>query len=359
MAEQNKDQRTHEATPQKKERMRREGKFPQSADIGAAGGLFTATLAFALLWGSLTEGIMEMAVRGFRLQDRGAPGQALIALGGTLSKSLFPMLFILSAAALAAGLFQSRGLFAPHLVLPKLERLDPLPKLKRLLPGKETAIEIGKQILKVALLGIVVVMILRQALPSFSTLAYVSPKVAAASAASTVLRLAFFVSASFALVAVLDYWLAKRKFNEEAKMTFQELKEERKGEDGNPQVKRKMRQRMQEAAARRAVSDVKHATVLVTNPTHISIALRYKPGLDAAPMLLGKGVDDVAMQMRSRARMHGVPIVENRGLARALHSQGKNGKPIPIELYGPCAEVIAHVMRLRPHGSQTQGGERV
>jgi flagellar biosynthesis protein FlhB len=130
-------------------------------------------------------------------------------------------------------------------------------------------------------------------------------------------------------------------------MSKQELKEEFKQEEQDPGVKRKMRMRARELMNARSAGGVETATVLVTNPTHFAVALRYDPDKDAAPVIVGKAVEDAALAMRTKARKHAIPIVENRPLARSLHKHGKVGKPVPVDMYRAVAEVIAHVMRIR------------
>jgi len=154
-------------------------------------------------------------------------------------------------------------------------------------------------------------------------------------------------AAAFACIAAIDYGLALHKYNEEAKQTKQQQKDEYKQQEGNPAVKRKMRQRARELLAQTKAGDLKSATVLVTNPTHFAIALRYDPEKDAVPIIVGKALDAGALRMRTEARGYRIPIVENRPLARSLHKLGKIGKPIPADMYRAVAEIIAHVMRLK------------
>ena len=130
-------------------------------------------------------------------------------------------------------------------------------------------------------------------------------------------------------------------------MSLQEVRDEHKEQEGDPFFKRHRRQKMRQLADRRAISDVAKATVIVTNPTHIAIALRYEADKDFAPMVIAKGIDSTALAMRRRARKHGVPVVENKPLARAMHREAQVGAMIPVDLYTAVAEIIAHVMRLR------------
>ncbi|MBI2896001.1 MAG: EscU/YscU/HrcU family type III secretion system export apparatus switch protein [Deltaproteobacteria bacterium] len=340
-------ERTQEATPRKQEKLRDEGKIARSIEVGAAAAILAMGLALAATGSTIARTVYTVTTRAMRLQDVGNPTYALASLVPALGSTLLPALLATAVVTAAVGLAQTRGLFNLSLVMPKLERLSPASHLPRLLPGKDSALELGKSLLKLVILGIVVYRIVAAAAPRFALLAAVEPTVAAAEVGSVATKVAVHGAIAFALIAVVDYVLARRRFLEEAKMSHQEVKDEHKEEQGDPTVRRRIRARMREAARRRAVSDVRKATVLVANPTHISIALRYETDRDAAPVILAKGIDDVATQMRSAARKHRVPIVENRPLARALHAHGKLGQYIPVELYRAAAEVIAHVMRLR------------
>jgi flagellar biosynthetic protein FlhB len=257
------------------------------------------------------------------------------------------VLFAAAIAAVVAGLAQTKGLFSIDLAMPKLERLDPTSKLKQMLPSKEMATELGKSLLKIGAVGIVVYKIVKDAIPSLLVLGAEDSRAAASTVAELSVRVLLWAGGAFMVIAALDFVVAKRRFDDDAKMTKQELKEEFKQDEQDPGIKRKMRQRGREILAQAKAGDLKTATVLVTNPTHFAVALRYDPQQDAVPIVVGKALDAAALRMRTEARGYRIPIIENRPLARALHKQGKIGKPIPAEMYRAVAEIIAHVLRLR------------
>jgi flagellar biosynthetic protein FlhB len=340
-------EQTEQATPRREEKLREEGKVARSADVGSAATLLAAGLALGATGGALASNVFSFTTRALRLSDADRPLHALAAFAPCLASAVLPVICATAFAAIATGLGQTRGLFSLSLALPKWERLSPGPQLMRMLPGKESALETGKSLLKLVVLGVVVYRLVAAATPRFAMLAAVEPEVAAAEVGAVATRVALHGAAAFAALAIVDYALARRRFREDAKMSRQEVKDEHREEQGDPAVRRRIRARMREAARRRATGDVKTATVLVCNPTHISIALRYDPSRDAAPLMLAKGEDDVAAEMRAVARRHQIPIVENRPLARALHAHGKVGRTIPGELYRATAAVVAHVLRLR------------
>lgn len=164
---------------------------------------------------------------------------------------------------------------------------------------------------------------------------------------STISRALSYVLVALVVVGAVDYILARRKINESMKMSTEEVKREHRESDGDPMVKGKRRQRMRELAKRRMAANVATADVIVVNPTHYSVALRYDDKQDRAPIVVAKGVDEQAAKIREIARSKGIPVLERPPLARALHKHVKEGRQVPANLYKAVAEVLAYVYRLR------------
>lgn len=347
MAEQDKDQQTEEATPRKKEKMREEGRVALSQDVTQAAVYAAGVAAIIASLQVVSGSVADFAMRQFRLTDYHHPMIALQATVPLLGRTMVPVLMAVMIAGIAASVIQTRGLFQMSLVMPKLDRLDPMNNLKRVLPTGETLTEIGKQILKVVVLSWLIYWVLSSEMAQLTALSLTHPAAATAFVLRLVGKALFYSVMTFVALGALDFFISQRKFNNEAKMSKQEVKDEHKQDEGDPQVKRRMRRQMREAIKRRAMNDIKQATVLVVNPTHVAVALRYDVERDPAPIMLARGLDELALQMRQEARKHGVPIVENRPLARSLYSNGKPGQTIPVDLYKAAAEVIAHVMRLK------------
>jgi len=339
------DQRTEEATPRKREKMRDEGQIARSQDVGAAAVVIGTCFAIAASFDMLGRGLAAFARRTFRLVDVHSPLQALRAQ----LEALAPLALPLGAAALAAalaGIAQSRLFSLSHLSF-KLERLDPMSNLAQLVPSKQSVMEIAKQVTKLLAIGFIAYGVIAKAMPMFSTLSAAAPLDGAASVAAVAGKLAVRVGVALAIAAAADYWLVRRKYLEDAMMSREEIRDENKQSEGRPEVRQRMRRRMQEMNKNRAIADVSQATVVVVNPTHYAVALRYVPEKDFAPVLLAKGLDELALAMRKRARQAGVPVVEQRPLARALYSDGKVGRTVPVDLYRAVAEVVAYVMQLK------------
>lgn len=346
MSDEDKESKTEEASDKRQEELREEGKVAQSHDVVSAASLIALCAALASTVLQLAVDLSGLAVRALRLSDAHDVYAGVHASVGALT-GMLPALLAAAAGAIAAGVVQTKGLFSIDLAMPKLERLDPTSRFMALLPGKDMATEMGKSLLKISAVGIVMYSVVDGALPTLLVLGSEDARAGAATVGAIAVRALMWAAAAFAVIAAVDYSLALHKYNEDAKQTKQQQKDEYKQQEGNPAVKRKMRQRARELVAQARAGDLKSATVLVTNPTHFAIALRYDPEKDAVPMIVGKALDEGALKMRTEARGYRIPIVENRPLARALHKHGKIGKPIPADMYRAVAEIIAHVMRLR------------
>jgi len=353
------DQRTEQATPRRQEKLREEGQIIRSQDVIAAAVVAVTCMVLGHSFDALGRGVAAFAQRSFRLLDVHDPLRALKAQLAALSPLVMPLVAA-AVAAFVAGIAQSR-LVSFSLLLPKPERLNPLTNLAQLIPSKHSMLELTKQVAKLLAIGFIAYGVIADALPVFVTLSAEPPLSAAASVASTAGKLALRVCLAFGAAAAVDYWLARQKFMEDAMMSREEVRDEHKEQEGRPEIKARMRRRMQEMTKRRAKGDVAKATVLVVNPTHYAVALRYEPEKDYAPMVLAKGVDELALTMRATARKAGVPVIEQRPLARALYADAKIGRPIPVELYRAVAEVIAYVMQIKARDRGTlptpTGGE--
>ena len=340
------ESKTEEASDKRKQDLRKEGKVAVSHDLSSAGLLLAVGGA---LYGSLDElagACQQLTVRALRLSDPAHPERLLGAVAQVLGIAFAPIAAA-SVAAVVAGMAQTRGLFSLELAMPKAERLDVLSHAKNLLPGKQMFGEMAKSLIKMGVLAIVVYRVVADDLPRLIALASEDVRVAGQEALLMGARISIWGVAAFAAVAALDAYYVRHKFQSDTKMTKEELKEEHKQEEQDPQVKRRMRQMAKEMMRNAKVGDLSTASVLVTNPTHFAVALRYDKDKDAAPIILAKAVEEGALNMRKRARKLGVPIVENRPLARALHKHGKVGQVIPADMYRAVAAIIVHVMRLK------------
>jgi flagellar biosynthetic protein FlhB len=227
---------------------------------------------------------------------------------------------------------------------PKFNKLNPANGFKRIF-SKDSLFELVKSIAKIALIIIVSYVTLRSHLNEIFLLFNVTLNQGIAEIGSLIIDLGLRISIVYGIIGAADYVYQKHKFNEDMKMTKQEVKDEMKNTEGDPQIKGKQRQRMQEASRRRMMQDVPKADVVITNPTHYAVALKYEAGNGTAPILLAKGADLIAQKIKEIAKENHVEIVENKPLARMIYTNVEIGREIPPELYQAVAEILAAVYR--------------
>jgi flagellar biosynthesis protein FlhB len=259
--------------------------------------------------------------------------------------ALAPVLAILIAAALAGNFVQHRLLWTLQPLIPQLARISPLAGAKRLF-SKQAAIGLGKGFAKLTVVGAVMYLV---AAPEFNrVLSFAGGDLmqAMSAAMTLVLRLLIGVCSVMVLVAALDWLWTYHSWYERQRMSVREIREEYKQTEGDPTVKAKLRQIRVARMRKRMMTEVPKATVIITNPTHFAVALKYESGMNA-PVCVAKGMDLIARRIRELAQEHRIPVVENPPLARALHQSVEIDEEIPAEHYKAVAEVIGYVLRLR------------
>lgn len=278
-----------------------------------------------------------------------ADGPGLAALLGGIEYALIAALgvpvLILTVAAIAGNMVQHRLVWSIEALKPKLSKISPASGFKRLF-SKQAVANFIKGLIKIALLGAVMVAILWPQRGRLDALVRIDPSAILAMTRELSLDLMGTVVAILAAVAVGDYFFQYRQWFERQKMSLREMKEEFKQTEGDPHVKGRMRQIRQARMRKRMMAAVPTASVVITNPTHFAVALRYEPGMPA-PICVAKGVDAIALKIRSVAEDNRVPVIENPPLARGLHATVKIDEEIPVEHYKAVAEIIGYVMRLK------------
>lgn len=227
---------------------------------------------------------------------------------------------------------------------PKPDKFNPINGFKRMF-SKDSLFELVKSVAKIALISIIAYTTLRSRVEEIFLLYNITLKQAIAEIGTLVIDVGFRISLIYCIIGAVDYLYQRHKFNEDMKMTKQEVRDEMKNTEGDPQIKGKQRQRMQEASRRRMMQDVPKADVVITNPTHYAVALKYDAGTGTAPVLLAKGADLVAQRIKEIAKENHVEIVENKPLARMIYANVEIGREIPPELYQAVAEILAAVYR--------------
>ena len=229
---------------------------------------------------------------------------------------------------------------------PKFSKLNPVKGFKKVI-SKDSIVELIKSLFKIGLIIYVVYSYLKDKLNQIYILYDISLNQALVMIGELVIDLGIRVSAIYLIVGFLDFAYQKFKFKEDMKMTKQEVKDEYKDQEGDPQIKGKQKQRMREASQRRMMQRLPEADVVITNPTHYAVAIKYDPDKYEAPMVLAKGEDYLAQKIKETAREHHIEIVENKPLARMLYANVEVGELIPPELYQAVAEVLAFVYHLQ------------
>jgi flagellar biosynthesis protein FlhB len=333
---------------------RRKGQFVHSRDLAIAGASVAATMALAGLGAHLFEGLAsrlthDLAQLGTNSQRTVTSSElnGLVLGGGRLIAVLVgPLATCTVAAAVFIHGFQGGWALAPEALHLNWSRLSPANGIKRF-GLMQSGVDTLKTFITVAVIAIVAWMSVNALFADAPRLPWMSPAAAAAVGWQHTNTLLWRVGWALGLLALGDYGLQYYRTMSQLKMTKQELRDEVKDNEGNPEVKGRVRRLQREMAKRRMLSDVKRATVVITNPTHFAVALEYKRGSMTAPLVLAKGQDQVALAIRERARKHGIAIVENKPLARALFKSAEIGEVIPAGLFSAVAEVLAQLIRLK------------
>ena len=261
-------------------------------------------------------------------------------------------LLLLMLAAIFGNMVQHRLVWTGEMLKPKFSKISPLAGVKRLF-SKQAIANFIKGLIKLAVLGAIMTALLWPERKRLDTLVTLDPSAILPMTQSLSLQMLGAVVAVLALIAAADFLFQYRTWFERQKMSFQELKEEFKNTDGDPHVKAKIRQIREGRMRKRMMASVPEATVVITNPTHYAVALKYERGMNA-PVCVAKGLDAIALKIREVAQAHGVPVVENPPLARALHGTVEIDDEIPAEHYQAVAEVIGYVMRLNRAAAGTR-----
>ncbi|HXP72951.1 MAG TPA: flagellar biosynthesis protein FlhB [Stellaceae bacterium] len=343
-------QRTEEPSGRKLSRARDRGQVAQSREInnwfmiGTAlgivafgGGPITRTIGAALK--RYIEAPHELSVEGALWP---AVGATLATIGGALA---LPM-GLLVAAAFAGSLLQTGLLFAPDKLTPKLDNLSPAKGFSRMFAARGL-MEFGKTLMKLAVVIAVVVILMRPELVRLPLMSGLDAGQMMLEIGRLTGRLGLGVFIALTFIAALDYGFQRFSFTKSMRMSKQEVKEEFKQSEGDPMIRARLRQIRMERARKRMMAAVPTASVVVTNPTHVAVALRYELGTEKAPMVVAKGAELIAQRIREIAAEHKVPIVENPPLARALYAGVEVDQQIPPEHYKAVAEIIGYVFRLQ------------
>jgi flagellar biosynthesis protein FlhB len=347
-------EKTEEATPRRREEARKKGQVFKSMELVSAVTLLTAytviKVAGPFMAGRVFSFSRSLWEQG-ALQDWSESGVRVLLNQVFLLTAMVsaPVLLAGAVAGVAANVLQVGFVFTLEPMTPNFDRINPASGFKRIF-SRRTLAELVKSLIKVTIVGYVAYRTVAGDLEAFPLLVSLEVPQMVQFMIDVVSRLLLWTGVALFVMAVADYMYQRWEYEESLKMTKQEIKEEYRQQEGNPEIRAKIRQKQREMARKRMMQDVKKADVVVTNPTHYAVALSYKQVEMAAPRVLGKGQGFLALRIREVAKEANIPIVENPPLARQLYAAADIGQEIPNDLYQAVAGVLAFVYQLKQKG---------
>jgi flagellar biosynthesis protein FlhB len=343
------DNRTEKPTPKRREEARKKGQVARSQDFTSAAVLMGGVVALIITAPTMLNRFADVVRTGLaqsgdtHLAGRAGVG-SLFSWGVTaMLQIVAPVAITATAAGLIASMVQNRPRITGGAISPQWSRLDPRNGIKRLV-GTKALFDAGKTVTKTAVVAVAAFVAIWPRLTSLGKLAGAPPGAILIQLASAVMTLALYVCAAFLLIGIIDFAWQRYQHEKSLKMTKEEVRQESRQSDLAPEVRSAIRRRQFQRARKRMIADVATADVVVTNPTHFAVALRYD-GSRPAPEVVAKGVDLVAKAIRTAAEEASVPVLTNPPLARALHREVELGQMIPDEFFAAVAEVLAFVYR--------------
>lgn len=353
MADEDKDSKTQDPTQKRLDDALEKGDVAKSQEVNTWFVIGASTLLLSSFSGSISKGI-EVPMRNLlmNMHQIRVDGPGLLQLLSQIELMLIGVLgvplFLLLIAGVGSNLIQHRLVFSTEPLSPKFSKISPAAGFARLF-GKQAGANFLKGIFKVLLVAVVMCLVLWPERHRLDAMIRFDPMSILNVTKTISVQLMGTVVAALAMVAALDYFFQYRQWFERQKMSLEEVKEEYKQSEGDPHIKGRIRQLRHARMKKRMMAAVPTASVIITNPTHYSVALKYDRGMPA-PICVAKGVDLMAFKIREIATANNIPIVENVPLARALHATVEVDEEIPVEHYHAVAEVIGYVMRLRRTG---------
>ncbi len=355
MAEQPFQERTEQATPKRKEEARRKGQVARSKELNMAAVMIGAAIVMFVSGPAIVDAMGALMRAGLRLE----PGQIErpAALVTALSEAVWaslaalaPLFVTLVIAAIAGGIALGGWVFSAEALQPKLSKLDPVKGLGRVF-GLKGLVEVAKALGKAGVVGAAAFAVLYLTAGDLLQLSITPFRAAAATSGSLMLTVFLMACVSLLVIAGFDVPFQLWNHAKELRMTRKEVQDELKETEGRPEVRNKIRALQQEVANRRMLRDVPDADVIITNPTHFSVAIRYDESRMNAPVVVAKGVDHMAAKIREIGNLHNVVIFEAPPLARAIYWTTEIGQAIPEKLYVAVAQVLTYVLRLQAYNT--------
>jgi flagellar biosynthetic protein FlhB len=344
-------EKTEEPTPRRLQKSREDGEAPRSKELTTTAVLIGASIGFLWFGSFLSNKMLDMLRFNFTLEreamfDTSMMAQYLVQSMGDVLIGLLPLFGILFIASILGPIALGGWLLSAKALQPKFNRLNPIEGIKRMFSVK-SLVELGKAVAKVVLMLVLAILLLNALKGDIKSLS--AENIASAIGHSTTIAawVAIILSAATILIALVDVPFQIWEHTKKLRMSVQDIKDEMKDTDGKPEVKSKIRQLQQEMANRRMMSEVPDADVVITNPTHYAVAIKYKPEDMTTPIVVAKGIDQIALKIREIAGAHEIEIVESPQLARAVYYTTDLDTEIPTGLYVAVAKILAYVFQLK------------
>ena len=349
MAEESYQEKTEQATPRRIEESRKKGEVARSTELNSAVILFAGLLSLMFF----SDWIYQIVSETFKTNISLIPHLSLDAKtvqevfrtnGLAILKAVSPVMGIIIIAGILINFAQVGAMFTLEPITPNAEKFDFTKGFKRIF-SKKTAVELVRDVLKVSIIGLVAFFTIKAELSILHQLADKAIGQILIYAASIALKLGLRTALALFFLAILDFAYQKYEYQQKMKMSVQDVKQEMKEYEGDPQIKAKIKRIQREMSRKRMIQEVETADVVVTNPTHIAVALRYDMANDDAPLIVAMGQRLLAEKIKEVAKQFDVPVIENKPLARSLFELGHIGMQIPSKLYRAVAEVLAFVYK--------------
>lgn len=346
-------EKTEPATPKRRQELRQKGQVPRSKELTTSLILLISFWSMKLLSGYIFKDILAL-LRSFLSFPKDMDSrfsnenimQMFLQVMLITAKVIAPILLTVALVAIAADYLQVGNIFSLHPLKPNLNKLNPIEGFKRLF-SKRAFVELLKSILKICIIGFVVYDYLEGSIRVIPELLNMNMESTAVFIGNTVMNIGIRAAVVLLILSLFDYAYQLWDFEKSIRMTKQEIKDEYKQIEGNPQIKSKIREKQRLMSLRRMIAEVPKADVIITNPTHFAVAVKYDAEASDAPVVTAKGKDLIAQKIKDIAKENKVPVVENKPLAQALYKSVEIGEKIPSELYKAVAEVLAFVYSLR------------
>jgi flagellar biosynthetic protein FlhB len=343
-------ERTEQPTDRRRAEARQKGNVARSTDLTTAGAMLAAAAALSIfavpiirLFGELLH--VYLAGPGWLTIDSGFTMQHFWGVAGRLAATVVPLMLFLMLAALFFNILQVGFLISPEALQPKFERLNPIGGAKRLFSIR-SVVKLVVSLAKLVLVASIAAWTISGALPVFMNLMEAEPSQILLQIENSVVSLAFRLALALIVLAIIDFAFQRWKHEQDLRMTKQEVRDEMKNMEGDPLIRQRRREAHRKLAQARELQRVRDADVVITNPTQIAVALKYDPEIMPAPVLIAKGMGELAARIRSIAIEHSVPIIERKPLARALYHNVKVGEEIPVDMYEVFVEIMAYIYRI-------------